>query len=177
MSVTFGELKENPLGFPISLIAGDMGLQRVVFKSLKAIKMDGNNFEEEPSLKGLEVIGTLINEINEYLFGLRKGFSIDIDWQSITGFQREVLQITYEIPFGSIRNYGGIAKQLGKPGSARAVGRALSENPMLIVIPCHRVIGADQRLHGFAAPDGIKSKAHLLRIEGHTIQDDKVIMK
>lgn len=176
MGVTFGELKENPLGYPISLVAGDRGLQRMVFKSLKDVKKEENFLSDEPSLKGLEIIGVLFNEINEYLFGVRKAFSIDIDWQSVNGFQRDVLQMAYEIPYGSIRRYGEIAMQLGKPGSARAVGRALSENPMPIVIPCHRVIGADYKLHGFAAPDGIKTKARLLRLEGHTIKNDRVIL-
>jgi len=177
LGVTFGELRENPLGYPISMIAGDRGLQRVVFMSLKATKMEMEYPGDEPSFKGLEVISTLINEINEYLFGFRKKFSIYIDWESVNGFQRDVLQMTYKIPYGSICRYGEIAGHLDKPGSARAVGRALSENPMPIVIPCHRVIGADQKLHGFAAPDGINTKARLLRLEGHIIEDNRVILK
>ncbi len=93
----------------------------------------------------------------------------------IKGFQRDVLQLTAEIPFGEVRTYGELAQQLGKLGASRAVGTALARNPMALVIPCHRVIGSDRKLHGFAAPNGIKTKAWLLELEGHEIKNDRVV--
>lgn len=81
-------------------------------------------------------------------------------------FQQEALQVVSEIDYGRTRTYGDIARQLGKPKAVRAVGRANATNPMPIIIPCHRVLGADGRLHGFSAPGGVETKAWLLRLEG-----------
>lgn len=175
MSVTFGELKETFLG-PISFIAGDKGLQRVAFKSLALLKSEEVFSQEEPSLKGLETVGTLLAEMNEYLFGIRREFTVDIDWGVLNDFQYQVLSQIAKIPYGDVWSYGEIAARLGKPKAARAVGLALSRNPMPIVIPCHRVIGSDHKLYGYSAPDGVQTKRQLLMIEGHTLEDDRVIM-
>lgn len=175
MARTFGTLEETPVG-PVSLIAGDGGLERIAFASLQALKAGYPKIDEPPSLKGLETISSLLAELSEYFFGIRKVFEVEIDWGQMTGFQREVLQLTYAIPFGEIRTYGSLADELGKPNAARAVGAALASNPLPIVIPCHRVVGKDRRLHGFAAPDGIKTKAFLLALEGNTINNLKVAL-
>jgi methylated-DNA-[protein]-cysteine S-methyltransferase len=172
---TFGTLKETPVG-PVSLVAGDSGLERIAFATLQDLKTTEAGEEELPSLKGLETISSLLAELSEYFFGIRKVFEVEIDWDSITGFQQDVLQLTYEIPFGNIRTYGSLAEELGKPGASRAVGAALANNPIPIVIPCHRVVGKDRRLHGFAAPDGIKTKAFLLKLEGNTVNNFKVAL-
>lgn len=166
MGMTFGELTHAVLG-PISFTAGDLGLLRVSFCSLVEFKEESGWGDSAPSLTGLEVIGSLLAEMNEYLFGIRKDFSVLIDWHSIPQFQRDVLKITAAIPYGEWRTYGEIAEQLGKPGAARAVGRALGSNPMPIVIPCHRVIGADSMLKGYI--NGLESKAFLLGLEGHQV--------
>jgi methylated-DNA-[protein]-cysteine S-methyltransferase len=155
-------------------MAGDQGLEEVAFASLKDFKARLPVVEEEPSLKGMETISTLLAELSEYFFGIRKVFTTDIDWDVIEGFQKDVLLATAEIPYGEVRTYGELAKQLGKPGSARAVGTALARNPMALVIPCHRVVGSDRKLHGFAAPDGIVSKARLLKLEGHSLLGDRL---
>lgn len=171
MDLTFGELTETPLG-PISFYAGDCGLQRLAFSSLKQLKEKESLQEKTPSMFGLETIGVLLSELNEYLFGIRKVVSVTIDWEIIRGFQREVLTLTCKIPYGQVRTYGEIAESLGKPKAARAVGAALGSNPMPIIIPCHRVIGSDGRLQGYI--DGIQSKALLLTLEGHQIVDGKI---
>ena len=174
MGLCYGEITESPVG-AISLIAGDGGLQQVSFASLKEVKRNREEIEEEPSLLGLETIGALLSEINAYLFGLRKIFSIKIDWNVLAPFQRSVLELAYEIPYGEIRTYGELAKQLGKPGAARAVGKALGDNPMPVILPCHRVVDSTRHLRGYTAPDGIKTKAFLLSLEGHTIRGDRVL--
>lgn len=173
MGKTYGVLDQTPVG-PVSLMAGDQGLEEVAFAPLMDFKARLPVIEEEPSLKGMETISTLLAELSEYFFGIRKVFSVDVDWDVITGFQKDVLLATVEIPYGEVRTYGELAKQLGKPGAARAVGVALAKNPMALVIPCHRVVGSDRKLHGFAAPDGIKSKARLLELEGHTLLGDRL---
>ncbi len=175
MGLTFGELKDTVIG-PISIVAGDEGLLRVAFKPLAQLKSEEYSQQEKPSLKGLETVGALLAEINEYLFGIRRIFSVDIDWEVMDGFQRDVLYLTAQIPYGEVLSYGEVADQLGKPKAARAVGGALGRNPMPIVIPCHRVIGSDHRLHGYTAPGGVETKRHLLRTEGHVVKGDRVVL-
>lgn len=176
MGLCYGEITESPLG-AISLIAGDNGLQHIAFTTLRELKAERGEWVEEPSLQGLETIGTLLSEINAYLFGIRKAFSINIDWSVLPPFQYSVLQLASQIPYGEIRTYGELANQLGKPGAARAVGKALGDNPMPIIIPCHRVVDSTWSLRGYSAPNGIKTKAFLLNLEGHQISDEKVLPK
>lgn len=111
-------------------------------------------------------VAMVTEQIGEYLAGERKTFDLAVDWSVLTPFQREVLQVVMAIPFGQTRTYGDIAQALGKLGAMRAVGRANALNPMPLVIPCHRVLGADGRLHGYSAPGGLETKAALLRLEG-----------
>ena len=98
-------------------------------------------------------------QIQEYLAGERTTFDLDIDWALITPFQCQVLTLQIAIPYGETRTYGQLAADLGKPRAARAVGRAGATNPIPLIIPCHRVIGADGTLRGYGAPGGIQTKA------------------
>jgi methylated-DNA-[protein]-cysteine S-methyltransferase len=107
-----------------------------------------------------------IRQIGEYLAGQRTEFNLPIDWSVMTPFQELALRITFRIPYGETTTYGDIARQLGRPRAARAVGRAQATNPIPLVIPCHRVVGADGGLHGYGAPGGLETKAWLLRLEG-----------
>lgn len=113
-------------------------------------------------------------QILEYLTGTRRDFELPLDWSSITGFQSDVLHLTYEIPYGEVRSYGEVARALGKPAASRAVGGALARNPMPILIPCHRVVAASGALTGYSAADGITTKSLLLELEGHRIVGQKL---
>ncbi|NNN05457.1 MAG: MGMT family protein [Elusimicrobia bacterium] len=81
-------------------------------------------------------------------------------------FSQAVWRACAEIPKGEVRTYGWIARRIGKPGAARAVGGALSRNPFAPIVPCHRVVGADGRLTGYSAAGGVEKKRRLLRAEG-----------
>lgn len=109
-----------------------------------------------------EWIKTAAAELNEYLEGKRKSFSFPLDLKG-TDFQRTVWNALLTIPYGETRSYGEIARQIGSPNAARAVGMANHTNPVLIAVPCHRVIGADGSLTGYGS--GLKLKQYLLDLE------------
>ncbi len=111
-------------------------------------------------------IREIAEQVKEYLSGERWAFTLPIDWTMMRPFQRSVLQATYEIPYGETRTYKEIAEHIGRPNSARAVGRAEATNPMPLVLPCHRVIGTDGKLHGYGMAEGLKTKEWLLKMEG-----------
>jgi methylated-DNA-[protein]-cysteine S-methyltransferase len=114
-------------------------------------------------------------EIDAYLRGERKAFSLPIDWSGLKPFQVQVLQRCAAIPYGSLMTYGQLAAACGRPKGPIAVGSLMASNPMPLVVPCHRVIGSDRRLHGFGAPEGIRTKAYLLELEGHRIHGDRLV--
>jgi methylated-DNA-[protein]-cysteine S-methyltransferase len=105
-------------------------------------------------------------QLGEYFVGQRRAFDIQLAPHG-TDFQRRVWQRLSAIPYGEIRSYGRLAADLGAPQAAQAVGQAASQNPLLILIPCHRLLGKNGRLVGFSA--GVELKARLLRLEGHTL--------
>jgi methylated-DNA-[protein]-cysteine S-methyltransferase len=90
---------------------------------------------------------------------------VEVDPQG-SAFERNVWQAARRIPCGEVRSYGDIAREIGAPGAAQAVGLALGRNPVPIVIPCHRVLAADGRTGGFSAPGGVATKFRILEIEG-----------
>lgn len=107
----------------------------------------------------------VIMELCEYATGERREFNFPIDWSTLNEFQQKVLKITFAIPYGETRTYKEIAIEMGNPLAARAVGRAQATNPMPIVIPCHRVVGSDSKMHGYGAGEGIQTKVWLLEHE------------
>lgn len=104
-------------------------------------------------------------QISAYLTGERRHFDLPVDWLRLTDFQRQVLEAARAIPYGETASYGEVARRIGKPRAARAVGQALAVNPMPLVVPCHRVVGADGSLRGFGAVGGVDTKQRLLEIE------------
>ncbi|MBP9502613.1 MAG: methylated-DNA--[protein]-cysteine S-methyltransferase [Candidatus Promineofilum sp.] len=116
----------------------------------------------EPSV----FVKTALAELDAYFRGDLREFTVPIDWSVMQPFQQDALHLVCAVPYGHTTNYGTIADQLGRPGAARAVGRANATNPMPIIIPCHRILGADGKLHGYGARGGIETKAKLLRLEG-----------
>ena len=101
-------------------------------------------------------------EISEYLNGKRKAFDFPIAPKG-TDFQKKVWSALREIPYGKTKTYGEIAAYIENPQAARAVGNACNKNPLLIAVPCHRILGADGSLTGFAA--GTQTKRYLLELE------------
>ena len=102
-------------------------------------------------------------QLSEYFAGRRTAFDLKLDFAG-TAFQNKVWHALLTIPFGETRTYAQIARQIGSPAAVRAVGAANGKNPISIVAPCHRVIGSNGKLTGFAG--GLDAKAWLLRLEG-----------
>ena len=101
-------------------------------------------------------------EIREYLEGARRVFCVPVEMEG-TCFEKAVWQELCAIPYGQTRTYGELARGLGKPGASRAVGRANGRNPLSLLVPCHRVIGAGGKLTGYAG--GVAVKEKLLSLE------------
>ena len=103
-------------------------------------------------------------QLDEYFAGKRKRFDLDVDLRLARDFGRTVLEELRRVPFGEVTTYGALAAKAGKPKAARAVGTIMNRNPVPIVLPCHRVIGANGSLVGYAG--GLERKQQLLRLEG-----------
>ncbi|MFC0677324.1 methylated-DNA--[protein]-cysteine S-methyltransferase [Lysobacter korlensis] len=113
--------------------------------------------------RACEVLHTACTQLREYFAGTRRVFELPLTPKG-TAFQRMVWQALAEIPFGQTASYAQLAMRLGRPTASRAVGAANGRNPLPIVVPCHRVIGADGSLTGFAG--GLDTKRFLLTHEG-----------
>jgi O-6-methylguanine DNA methyltransferase len=110
------------------------------------------------------LVRALLRQINDYLRGVKVAWSFDIDIFNATPFQQAVWEEARKIPCGQTVSYGELARRVGKPKAARAVGGAMGANPLLLVVPCHRVVGSDGSLTGFGC--GLDVKERLLRLEG-----------
>ena len=140
-------------------------------KELTEKKMRG----QYPNLVGDAVpsrlIANLCRDVLSHVEGRAQDFSaISIDISTLTPFSKRVYEFTRAIPAGKTISYGELAKRIGSPNSARAVGRALGANPIPLLIPCHRVIAANGALTGFSATGGVELKAHLLEIERMSLE-------
>lgn len=117
------------------------------------------HLKENPPL-----LAPYLEQLDEYFHGDRHVFTVPLDILSGTPFQRQVWETLRRIPFGHTRSYADVASAAGYPRASRAVGTAVSKNPIAIMIPCHRVIGSNGTLTGFAG--GLNLKQHLLELEG-----------
>jgi O-6-methylguanine DNA methyltransferase len=154
----------TPLG-PLMIEATDAGLTAVVFDAEPA---PHNRGRAEPGHGSSALTAAMTHldcaalELTAYFAGQLRRFSVPLD-PAGTAFERRVWNALGAIPFGQTTSYGALAARLAPPGVARAVGRANARNPIAILIPCHRVIGADGALTGYAA--GLPRKAALLALE------------
>jgi len=109
----------------------------------------------------------LARELDQYFNGRRREFDIEVDLSGLTSFQTKILSATAKIPFGAVSTYQAVARRAGNERASRAAGGALNQNPIPIVVPCHRVVGSNGALVGYAG--GLDVKRRLLAIEGADI--------
>ena len=167
-SIYTGELNGTILG-DLRLAASDLGLVAVEWADSQLAFDAYLQKLKRPIESNVKKIAPYARELREYLNGRRSAFTIPIDWSLFRPFQRDALQAVYRIPYGETCTYHDIALEIGRPNASRAVGRANATNPMPIVIPCHRVIGRDGKLHGYGGGEGLKTKEWLLKMEGAVI--------
>jgi methylated-DNA-[protein]-cysteine S-methyltransferase len=155
---------DSPVG-NLKLIATDQGLAAILWENDNPRRVPLSPLSAN---KKHLILQETEKELSEYFAGQRNNFSVKLNPQG-TDFQNKVWQALLTIPFGETRSYGQIATQIGHVKAMRAVGAANGRNPISIIVPCHRVIGASGQLTGFAGGLGIKE--YLLSLEGN--QDAK----
>ena len=146
---------DSPVG-RLRLVSNGEHLTAIEFENLQADHAEG----EECADQALQACG---DQLREYFAGQRQDFDLPLS-PTGTEFQKNVWRALKAIPYGELRSYRDIAESLKKPKAVRAVGAANGRNPLPIVVPCHRVIGSDGSLTGFAG--GLEAKRVLLRLEG-----------
>ncbi|MGB6692117.1 MAG: methylated-DNA--[protein]-cysteine S-methyltransferase [Terracidiphilus sp.] len=149
---------DSPVG-QLELVASEKALVAILWEndSPERVRLD-----EVAKSETNPVIVLTERQLVEYFVGKRRNFTVPLDLRG-TPFQRNVWEALLAIPFGETRSYGELARRLGNPQAARAVGAAAGKNPVSIVVPCHRVIGAAGKLTGFAG--GLEAKMRLLALE------------
>lgn len=157
MTDTPARIIESPVG-PLHLTATRRGLTGIRFSVSR--RKDGAISEEPAAVRVLEATE---RQLAEYFAGTRREFDLPLAAAG-TEFQLAAWQALQAIPYGLTISYGELARRIGRPRAVRAVGAANGANPIPIVIPCHRVIGADGRLTGFGG--GLPVKRRLLELEG-----------
>ena len=160
MKLFFKEIS-SPVG-KLKLVANDKALVAILWEEEKIGRVRLTQMElsnKHPVLIDTET------QLKEYFNGKRKTFDLRLDPIG-TEFQNKVWRALREIPFGETCSYGELAKKLGSPKASRAVGAANGKNPISIVVPCHRVIGQNGKLTGFAG--GLDKKEILLKLENRS---------
>lgn len=149
----------SPVG-ELTLIASEAGLVAVLWENDDPSRVRLADVEDEADHP---LLTRTAAQLAEYFAGERRSFDLPLDFRG-TDFQKSVWAQLLAIPFGETRSYGEIARNLGNPTASRAVGAANGRNPISIIAPCHRVVGASGSLTGFAG--GLETKAFLLKLEG-----------
>ncbi|PTR10550.1 methylated-DNA-[protein]-cysteine S-methyltransferase [Nitrosospira sp. Nsp5] len=155
---------DSPIG-KLKLVANGSRLSAILWENDKPNRVRLGSIHED---KDNPILAETERQLNEYFAGKRNCFELELDFAG-TEFQKKVWETLLTIPFGETRSYGEIAVQIGNAKAVRAVGAATGKNPISIITPCHRVIGASGDLTGFAG--GLRVKKMLLTLEsGDTSQ-------
>lgn len=156
---------------PLLLAATRDGLVNVVFHATdvvrdKALDRLASRLGAEPvEVPDSPLLTEAIHQVAAYFAGERHGFDLPLDWSLISGFNRQVLrELASGVPYGTVVGYGDLARRVGQPGAAQAVGMAMGSNPLPVVVPCHRVVESDGGIGGFGG--GLETKRKLLALEG-----------
>ena len=155
MTDTFQAQLDSPIGV-LTLVASDEGLRKILWEDQAEQAGDATVAESHPVLTAASA------QLTEYFDGDRAEFDLPLDLIG-TDFQKAAWLALADVPYGETRSYGEQAERIGRAGAFRAVGAANGKNPIPIVLPCHRIVGADGSLTGFAG--GLEMKQRLLALE------------
>ncbi|PPK87238.1 methylated-DNA-[protein]-cysteine S-methyltransferase [Neolewinella xylanilytica] len=167
MITTVEQVMDTPLG-PLRLVASGRGICKVAFVPDTVQPTGGREADDTaPATEdGRRILDMAAGQLTEYFAGERTVFTVPLDLSG-TGFQRAVWQQLSTVRFGQVVAYGDLAVALGNPAAQQAVGAANGRNPVAIIVPCHRVVGRNGNLTGYAG--GIERKKWLLRHEMATL--------
>ena len=158
------DVVDSPIG-PLLVAATGRGLCRVWFRPDPEQQIDSLARAFGPRvLRSHATVEGAQRQLDEYFAGRRESFELDVDLRATAPFARTVLDELARVPYGQTTTYGTLAAKVGAPRAARAVGTVMNRNPIPIVLPCHRVVGANGSLTGYAG--GLELKERLLRLEG-----------
>lgn len=157
----------SPIG-DLLVAVSDSGVCEIGFawmdnEAAFADRLSERGFVPEPDQHQINMVAA---QLQEYFSGERNRFAVPLDLSGLTPFTKAVLDATYEVPFGETRTYRQIAERIGRPKATRAVGNALHNNPIPLIVPCHRILptSASKKLGGYAG--GVETKERLLCLEG-----------
>lgn len=156
---------QTPIG-PFGAVFTPHGLACLSFPSASLEGCEAwirSRMQGAPIIRDYPALAALSAQLTAYLEGSLRHFSVPLDLHG-TPFQVQVWQALQQIPYGEVRSYREIAQAIGRPSAVRAVGMANHDNPVPIIVPCHRVIGSNRRLTGYGG--GLDLKERLLRLEG-----------
>jgi methylated-DNA-[protein]-cysteine S-methyltransferase len=158
------DLVDTPIG-KLFVATTERGLCRIVYDAEpeQEIELLARHFGNRV-LRSAGPIDPVRRELDEYFEGSRTRFDLRVDLALVADFNRRVLQELARVPYGEVVTYGELAARASRPRAARAVGTVMNRNPLPIVLPCHRVIGANGKLVGYGG--GLHRKEALLRLEG-----------
>jgi methylated-DNA-[protein]-cysteine S-methyltransferase len=155
---------DSPIG-PLLVATTPNGVCRVSFTTDPAAHLESLARAFGPRvLRTSAAVEEARRQLDEYFDGGRRDFDLDVDTHQLPPFAQRVLAELARVPFGETTSYGALAARVGAPRAARAVGTVMHRNPVAIVLPCHRVVGANGSLTGYAGGLGVKER--LLRLEG-----------
>ncbi|MDQ7745474.1 methylated-DNA--[protein]-cysteine S-methyltransferase [Hydrogenophaga pseudoflava] len=156
----------SPLG-DLRLVASPDGLAGLWFVEGQRHEPTAERLAAWPTVSSHPVLDAAVQQLDGYFRGQRQGFDLPLDLGQGTAFQQAVWRALMKIPAGTTTSYGVLAADLGRPLAVRAVGAAVGRNPLCVVVPCHRVVGSNGSLTGYAG--GLDRKHALLRLEGALI--------
>jgi methylated-DNA-[protein]-cysteine S-methyltransferase len=164
LDVAFDVVEDTPIG-PLLVGVTDRGVCRISFDAEPEHHLDALARRFGPRvLRSAKPVDRVRRELDEYFAGERRHFDLDVDVRFLSEYNRVVLEELAHVEYGTTTTYGTLAARTGNPRAARAVGTIMNRNPIPIVLPCHRVVGASGSLTGYAG--GLERKELLLRLEG-----------
>jgi methylated-DNA-[protein]-cysteine S-methyltransferase len=158
------DVVDSPIG-PLLVAATGRGVARIYFDAEPDHHLERLARTFGPRvLRAAATVAPARRQLDEYFEGKRSSFELDVDLRGAAPFAQQVLDELARVPYGQTTTYGSLAAKVGAPRAARAVGTVMNRNPIPIVLPCHRVVGANGSLVGYGG--GLHVKEHLLRLEG-----------